>query len=61
MTGDEERGEAQEPGAAVTARVLRGASFIFVSRIVNALSLFVVSVTLARYLGPDEYGLIAVS
>ncbi|NIP34473.1 MAG: oligosaccharide flippase family protein, partial [Thermoplasmata archaeon] len=43
------------------ARVLRGASFIFVSRMVNAASLFIVSVTLARYLGPDEYGLIAVA
>jgi len=28
---------------------------------VNAASLFIVSVTLARYLGPDEYGLIAVA
>ena len=45
----------------MTARVLQGASFIFVSRMVNAASLFLVSVTLARYLGADTYGLIAVA
>lgn len=58
---EEAGGPVQEPGASVTARVLKGASFIFVSRMVNAASLFIVSVTLARYLGPDEYGLIAVA
>jgi stage V sporulation protein B len=45
----------------VTARVLHGATFILASRIVNAASLFIVSVTLARYLGTEEYGLIAVA
>ena len=62
LTDDEASDEdAHEPGASVTARVLHGASFIFVSRMVNAASLFIVSVTLARYLGPDEYGLIAIA
>ena len=41
--------------------MLHGATFIFASRIVNAASLFIVSVTLARYLGADRYGLIAVA
>ena len=63
---EDEREEAQEeiseePGAAVTARVLEGSAFILASRLVNAVSLFVVSVTLARYLGTDEYGLIAIA
>ncbi len=53
--------EPEEPGAAVTARVLEGSAFILASRLVNAVSLFVVSVTLARYLGTDEYGLIAIA
>ena len=50
-----------EDGATVTAKVLEGSAFIFTARIINAISLFVVSVTLARYLGPDRYGLIAVA
>ncbi|NOQ54326.1 MAG: oligosaccharide flippase family protein, partial [Thermoplasmata archaeon] len=52
---------SEEPGAAVTARVLEGSAFILASRLVNAISLFVVSVTLARYLGTDQYGLIAIA
>jgi O-antigen/teichoic acid export membrane protein len=45
----------------VTARVLEGATFILASRVINAGTLFIVSVTLARFLGTEEYGLIAVA
>ena len=61
---DEDRGPRKGPvesGPSVTARVLHGASFILASRIINAASLFIVSVTLARYLGTEQYGLIAIA
>jgi len=51
----------EEPGASVTARVLEGSAFILASRLINAASLFIVSVTLARYLGIEQYGLIAIA
>ncbi|UCC94161.1 MAG: flippase [Thermoplasmata archaeon] len=54
-------GSGTESGPEVTARVLKGSAFILASRIINAVSLFIVSVTLARYLGTDQYGLIAVA
>jgi O-antigen/teichoic acid export membrane protein len=50
-----------EDGVGITAKVLEGSAFMFAARIINAVSLFVVSVTLARYLGLDQYGLIALA
>jgi O-antigen/teichoic acid export membrane protein len=41
--------------------VLHGSAFILASRLINAASLFVLSVTLARYLGTELYGLIAIA
>ena len=54
-------GDGNETGPEVTARVLQGSAFILASRVLNAVVLFVVSVTLARYLGTDLYGLIAIA
>ncbi len=62
--GQEDDGSDQggkETGAAMTARVLHGSAFIMSSRIINAISLFIVSVSLARYLGIEQYGLIAIA
>lgn len=53
--------EGKETGAEMTARVLQGSAFILLSRLINAISLFIVSVSLARYLGTEQYGLIAIA
>ncbi len=45
----------------VTARVVRGSALMLAARVINAVSLFVFSVAMARTLGTDEYGLISLA
>ncbi len=60
------QGQAPRPGTAsegveLTAKVVRGTALMLAARVVNAACLFGFSIAMARWLGKDEYGLIALA
>lgn len=58
---DDDPAAAVTDGVELTAKVVRGTAVMLAGRVVNAACLFAFSIVMARSLGRDEYGLIALT